>query len=82
MLLRQSIMHTNKNNILASFCIDTNTIGHVNIGIVFLFIWNSQWYLYNTQSNLAVQHSVKNITSWLVDFVNYWEGNFEQQHAQ
>ena len=28
------------------------SIGHVNIGIVFLFIGNSLWCLYNTQSNL------------------------------
>ena len=31
---------------------DADTIGHVNIGIIFLFIWNSQWCLYNTQSVL------------------------------
>ena len=26
--------------------------GYINIGIIFLYIWNSQWCLYNTQSIL------------------------------
>ena len=39
----------------------------LKIGIVFLFIGNSRWCLYNTRSTLiAVQHSVKSTTSWLV----------------
>lgn len=62
------------------------SIRHANIGIVFLYIENSQWRLYmNSQSDLTESnltgcsslHLVNSTAIWLDDIGKYSEGNFE-----
>ena len=58
------------------------TIGHVKIGIIFLFIGNSQWCLYNTQSILIGCSTLSQEYCKLIgDVGKSWEGNFVHQHA-
>ena len=47
------------------------TRGHVNIGIIFLFIGNSQWCLYNTQSILIGCSTLSQEQCNLIDL--YWK---------